>query len=76
MDQLSDASTITEENSENNMLIDEYSSDTTIEGLDSTYRADSDISEEIEVSSNISAIDSEDFNFNIANRYNDDSQSM
>ena len=76
IDQLNDASTIIEKNSENNMLIDEYSSDTTIEALDSTYRPDGDVLEENEVSSNVPTVDSGDFFVNIANIYSDESQSI
>ena len=76
IDQLNDASTIIEKNSENNMLIDEYSSDTTIEALDSTYRPDGDVLEENEVSSNVPTVDSGDFSVNIANIYSDESQSI
>ena len=76
IDQLNDASTIIEKNSENNMLIDEYSSDTTIEALDSTYRSDGDVLEENEVSSNVPTVDSGDFSVNIANIYSDESQSI
>ena len=76
IDQLSDTSTITEDNSEDDMLIDEYSSGTTIEGSDSTYSSSSDALEDIEVSSHISAVNSGDFSFNIANICSEDSQSI
>ena len=65
-----------EDRSENDTEIDEYSSDTTIKGSNSTYISESDALENIEDNTNISTVNSEDFSFNIANIYHEDEQSL
>ena len=55
MDHISDDDTVSEDQSENDIINDDYSSGTTIKASDSTYIPEGDVLETIEENANISA---------------------
>ena len=72
IDQLDDLSTGSEEESSNGDMLDEWSSGTTLEASDSTYKPEENESEEIEITQDLSTVNSGDFSFNIAHAYADE----